>query len=149
MKVDFFLSCERLTKIVSQLRSNLKEKKWANLKSNFFLNIREKERICGPDGFLDSKRYQRSFKTNRKPKDCDRTDQHISVVDLRQNQIRHSKEYDKRMKVIEVSDKAIEKHGYSSIYIKRKNTVLNSCSLSVHVIYCRIICGNTSKKNES
>ena len=69
----------------------------------FYFTCREKERICGPDGFLDSKRYQRSYKISRKPKESDRSNQHISVVDLRQSQHQHSKEYDKRMKVIEVS----------------------------------------------
>ena len=69
----------------------------------FDSSCREKERICGPDGFLDSKRYQRSYKISQKPKDSDRANQHISVVDLRQNHHQHSKDYDKRIKVIEVS----------------------------------------------
>ena len=73
----------------------------------FYFTCREKERICGPDGFLDSKRYQRSYKISRKPKDSDRANQHISVVDLRQDQHQHSKDYDKRMKVIEVSKNEI------------------------------------------
>ena len=66
---------------------------------------REKERMCGPDGFLDSARYQHSFQVRKEKKDArngDAPTTRVTVVDLLARKEKSQKEYDKRLKVVEV-----------------------------------------------
>ena len=76
-------------------------------KQNMSIDIdREKERKCGADGFLDSGRYRHSFTVKREKKEAkDKDDKarSLSVVDLVAKKERDQKEFDRRMKVIEVS----------------------------------------------
>ena len=77
--------------------------------------IREKERMCGPDGFLDSARYQHSYKVRMDKKKASksaspsggykpvhRSRSALTVVDMQNQHEEGKKEFHKRIKVIEV-----------------------------------------------
>ena len=76
-------------------------------------HYREKERKCGPDGFVDSTKYRQSFNAKSEKKGGGSGGgggggggsggpKPHTVVDLMLKKERDQKEYDKRLKVIEV-----------------------------------------------
>ena len=72
-----------------------------------YLHSREHERKCGPDGYLDSKRYTNTFlvrqsKEKPPPGGADGGGKPRSTVDLIAKTDKDRREFDKRMKVIEV-----------------------------------------------
>ena len=71
-------------------------------------SCRDKERMVGPDGFVDSRRLQHPYKVHKDKKEQKRKatsskSQSFTVVDLAAIKDRDQKDYDKRLKVIEVS----------------------------------------------
>lgn len=65
---------------------------------------REQERKCGPDGFLDSTKYTHSFTLKREKDKSPRlsTETPRTVVDLSQSATLDQKDYEKRIRLIEV-----------------------------------------------
>jgi len=63
---------------------------------------REKERKCGPDGFIDSTRYRHNY-VSKKDKRASREDKpKLSTVDVALKTERSKSDFTKRQKVIEV-----------------------------------------------
>ncbi len=68
---------------------------------------REKERKCGPDGFVDSTKYKHSFDVrqsqSRREGKAPSPQQKFTIVDLSARKDRDQHDYERRLKVIEVS----------------------------------------------
>ena len=69
----------------------------------FFHNNREKDRKVGPDGFLDSSRLRHSHSSRREKKEQkEEKPTYTSVIELTSRKERDKRDYEKRIKVIEV-----------------------------------------------
>lgn len=111
-----------------------------------FLIWRDNERTLGPSGFLDSKRYNHTFNvrgltvppprtgvTTLKKADGDSTD----VMGLSRKAEAYEKEFEKRMKIIEVW-----------IFYQWPGCFVCGKIFILILVVLRIICGNTSKRKE-
>ncbi len=70
----------------------------------FILSCREKQRKCGPDGFVDSVRLRQNYRSD-KDEDTDdeqRSPSRVTVVDLTNKTSQSQKDFDKRLKLVEV-----------------------------------------------